>query len=329
MRIVFHGANAATYVDGIEKLLASPHRIFLVPDILDKPADRETYAAAEVMVSSRYDGSLPELASLRLFQVPGAGIDGIDLARLAETIPVCNCYGHEVAIGEYVLAAMLRHTVPLIDADEQLRRGEWAYWSARAGSLHGELAGRTIGILGYGHIGQHIARLADALGMRVVVANRGQVPVASPVSASYPLDRLAAFCASADFIVCCLPHLPSTTGLLGDEAFSAMRPQAVVINVGRGPVIDEDALYTALSTKRIGGAVIDTWYVYPPAGTSSGVFPAHRPFHQLANVTLTPHMSGWTDGMVARRRQTIASNIEHVAAGRPPLNLVRTGRPHP
>lgn len=327
MKIVFHGANAATYVAGIEDLLSSPHEICLLPDVLEGPSHRETYAGADVMVSSRYDASLPALDRLRLFQVPGAGVDGIDMARLPTRIPICNCYGHEVAIGEYVLAAMLRHTVPMAHADEQLRQGEWAYWSARAGSLHGELAGRTVGILGYGHIGKHIARLADALGMRVIVANRGAVPIESPVAASYALDRLSEFCAQADFIVCGLPHLPSTTGLLGAEAFAAMRPQAVVINVGRGPVIDEDALYAALSAKRIAGAVIDTWYVYPPAGESSGVLPAHRPFQELANITMTPHMSGWTDGMVARRRQTIASNIEHIAAGTPLINCVRG--PHP
>ncbi|HXP97458.1 MAG TPA: 2-hydroxyacid dehydrogenase, partial [Telmatospirillum sp.] len=243
--------------------------------------------------------------------------------RLPPAIPICNCYGHEVAIGEYVIAAMLRHTVPMNHADEQLRLGEWAYWSARAGSLHGELAGRTVGILGYGHIGKHIARLADVFGMRVIVANRGPVPAEAPIAEVYSLDQLNAFCAQADFIVCGLPHVPATTGLLGKDAFAAMRPHAVVINVGRGPVIDEDALYEALSAKRIGGAVIDTWYVYPRAGESSGVLPAHRPFQALSNVTMTPHMSGWTDGMVARRRQTIASNVENVAAGKSLINCVR------
>jgi phosphoglycerate dehydrogenase-like enzyme len=327
MKIVFHGANAAFYVDGIEALLTSPHDIRVVPDILDTKAHQETYAGAEVMVSSRYGAGLPALASLRLFQVPGAGIDDVDMARLAPGVSVCNCSGHEVAIGEYVLAAMLRHTVPMNHADAQLRLGEWAYWSARAGSLHGELAGRTIGILGYGHIGKHIADLAKALGMRIIVANRGAVPPVSPIFASYTLDHVAEFCGEADFIVCALPDVPATTGLLGEEAFAAMRPHAVVINVGRGPVIDEDALFAALSEKRIGGAVIDTWYVYPPAGESSGVLPAHRPFHLLDNVTMTPHMSGWTDGMVARRRQTIATNIECIAAGQPLINCVRNPQP--
>jgi phosphoglycerate dehydrogenase-like enzyme len=298
-----------------------------LPDILDGAAQEALYAGADVMVSSRYDGSLPAFKSLRLFQVPGAGIDGIDMTRLPAGIPICNCYGHEVAIGEYVVAAMLRHTVPMNHADQELRKGEWAYWSARAGSLHGELAGRTIGLLGYGHIGKHIGRLADALGMRIIVANRSPVPVEHPVAASYTLDRLAEFSAQADFIVCSLPQLPATTGLLGAEAFAAMRAHAVVINVGRGPVIDEEALYNALSAKRIGGAVIDTWYVYPPAGGSSGVLPAHRPFQELANITMTPHMSGWTDGMVARRRQTIATNIVAIAAGQPVINCVRAPQP--
>ncbi|MDR3437381.1 2-hydroxyacid dehydrogenase [Telmatospirillum sp.] len=323
MKIVFHGANSATYLDGLEALLSQPHQIERLPDILETETQRDLYRSAEMIVSSRYDSSLPPLDSLRLFQVPGAGLDGVDMSLIPMQTPICNCYGHEIAIGEYVLAAMLRHTVPLNHADQELRKGEWAYWSARPGSLHGELAGRTIGIVGYGHIGKHIARLADVLGMRIIVANRSAVPVTPPVSASYSLTQLEEFCRQADFIVCCLPHIAETASLLDAKAFAAMQRHAVVINVGRGPVIDEDALYDALSKKRIGGAVIDTWYVYPPAGTSSGTFPGHRPFQELDNITLSPHMSGWTVGMMTRRRQTIATNIEHLMSGQPLVNCVR------
>ncbi|GGF34409.1 phosphoglycerate dehydrogenase [Aliidongia dinghuensis] len=323
MQIVFHGRNAATFAEGIEALLDGPHDIRLLPDRLRTAEEVAAYETAQVIVSSFYNAELPAPRALRLFHVPGAGTDAVDLKRLPSAAAVCNCFGHETAIGEYVMAALLRHVVPIDHADRELRRGEWAYWSARDGSLHGELAGRTIGLLGYGHIGRRIARLADAFDMRVLVANRRPVAAEPPVSASYTLDRLEEFCAAAEFIVCSLPHLPETEGLLGAAAFAAMRPDAVVVNVGRGPVIDQQALYDALAERRIGGAVIDTWYVYPPAGESSGTLPARLPFHELDNVVMTPHMSGWTDGMMARRRQTIAENIGRLARGAALANLVR------
>ena len=322
MLIVFHGRNAATFADGIGPLIDGAHEIHLLPDLLETAEQKRLYQAADVIVSSRYAGDLPRPEAVRLFHVPGAGVDAVDMALLPEDAAVCNCFGHETAIGEYVMAALLRHVVPIAHADQELRQGEWAYWSARDGSLHGELAGRSIGLLGYGHIGQHIARLADAFGMRVLVANRRPVEPRAPVAASFTLDRLTEFCAEADYIVCSLPHLPETEGLVDAAAFAAMRPHAVLVNVGRGPVVDQQALFDALAERRIGGAVIDTWYVYPPAGASSGTLPAQLPFHELSNVVMTPHMSGWTDGMVRRRRQTIADNIGRLARGEALVNPV-------
>ena len=326
MKVVFHGTNAAPYAEGIEPLLGADCEVFRLPDVLQSEAQRAIFSAAEVMVSSSYNATLPPLPALRLFQVPGAGVDGIDQGALPAGVPLCNCYGHEVAIGEYVVAAMLRHVVPMNRADAELRKGEWVCWSAHPDSLHGELAGRTLGLLGYGHIGRRIGALADALGMRVIAANRSPLPPEAPLASSYLLERLVEFCAAADFIVCSLPDLPQTRGLLGHDAFAAMRPSTVVINVGRGPVIDEDALYDALTSRRIAGAVIDTWYVYPPAGQFSQTPPGRRPFQELDNITMTPHMSGWTSGMVLRRRDTIVANVKNLAAGRPLLNAVRAGR---
>jgi phosphoglycerate dehydrogenase-like enzyme len=103
---------------------------------------------------------------------------------------------------------------------------------------------------------------------------------------------------------------------------AAMRSAAIIINVGRGAVIDEAALYGALKAKRIGGAVIDTWYVYPNA-ENEHLLPARLPFHELDNVTMTPHMSGWTHGTIRRRRETIADNINRCASGRNLTNRIR------
>ena len=106
------------------------------------------------------------------------------------------------------------------------------------------------------------------------------------------------------------------------KSFAAMRSEAVVINVGRGPTIDERALYDALKEGRIAGAIIDTWYNYPSPGQPN-VLPSVLPFHTLPNVVMTPHMSGWTSGTIRRRQKTMADNISRRADGRPCVNVVR------
>ncbi len=127
---------------------------------------------------------------------------------------------------------------------------------------------------------------------------------------------------AVDFFVVSVPLTPETTGIVNAAAFAAMRPTAVVLNVGRGPTIDERALYEALKDRRIAGAIIDTWYAYPSPGQAN-VLPSTLPFHELGNIVMTPHMSGWTSGTIRRRQETIADNIKRRAEGRPCVNVVR------
>jgi phosphoglycerate dehydrogenase-like enzyme len=211
--------------------------------------------------------------------------------------------------------------VPIPHADSKLRQGEWVYWAGRPGALRSELGSQTIGLLGFGHIGKAIAAQAKAFGMRVVVANRSAVPRSELVDASYGLDRLQSFMGSADAIVVSLPLSGETEGIVGAPELAAMRPDAIIINVGRGPVINEQALFDALKQRRIGGAVIDTWYNYP-APDKPQTQPGTLPFNELTDLVMTPHMSGWTTGTVLRRQQTIAENIRRLSANEALLNVV-------
>ena len=322
IRIVFHGENAAAFSDGLADLLDMSSEIAVLPDALDSPADRAAYAGAEAVIGSRYHAALPRPDALRLFQVPGAGYDAVDLAALPDTAVVCNCFGHEQAIAEYVMAALLARTVPLADADARLRRGDWAYWAGAADRVHGELAGSTIGLLGFGHIGQAIARRAKAFEMQVVVASRRAVPSSPLVDRAFPLEELPAFWASADSFVVSVPLAEETRGIVGAAAFAAMQPHAVLLNVGRGATVDEHALFQALQGGAIAGAVIDTWYRYPSPG-QPGPPPSALPFETLPNLVMTPHMSGWTAGTIRRRQAVIASNIRRRHAGESCANVIR------
>ena len=330
MNIVFHGDNAASFTDGFSALVGPDHSITLLPDVLATAQQQADYAAADVIIGVGFNASLPKPDGLKLFHVPGAGYDAVDLAALPPATIVCNCFGHEQAIAEYVMSAILARHVPLQHADQQLRQGHWTYWAGAANRTHDEMSGKTIGLLGYGHIGKAIARRAKAFEMQVHVANRSPVaqgPQDNPnsqVDRAFTLDQLNDFYPGIDYLVTSLPLTAETKGLVNQTAFARMKPQAVVINVGRGPIIDEQALFDALTHHTIAGAVIDTWYHYPTAANAP-TQPSSLPFHTLDQVTMTPHMSGWTHGTIRRRQQTIARNVLNLAEGKPCTTVVRAG----
>lgn len=275
-----------------------------------------------MIIGNKLSAAEPLPAAVRLYHAPAAGTDAIEASRLPAGAALCNCFGHENAIAEYVMAALLLRHVPIPRADGRLREGHWDFWAGRPGALRTELGATSIGLLGYGHIGKAIGRVAKAFGTRITVANRSPVAPDGIVDESFTLDRLADFMSSADAIVVSLPLVDETRGIVDGKALAAMRPAGVIVNVGRGPVIAENALFDALSARRIGGAVIDTWYSYPAAGAGQAL-PSQLPFHTLDNVVMTPHMSGWTNGTVRRRQETIADNIGRMMRGEPLLNRLK------
>ena len=133
-------------------------------------------------------------------------------------------------------------------------------------------------------------------------------------------DALDEVLRRADYLAITLSLTEATRGSLGERELRLMKPTAVLINVARAEIVDEEALYRALAERRIAGAALDVWYRYP---TSAGpTLPGHQAFHELPNVLMTPHVSGWTEGMLEARATVIAENIHRTARGEPPLNLI-------
>jgi phosphoglycerate dehydrogenase-like enzyme len=228
-------------------------------------------------------------------------------------------------VAEFALLAMLEWCHRLGPADAAVRAGDWSRSSRYGGPPDGELFGRTLVIVGFGRIGQAVARRAAAFGMRIIAVNRTVREAPPEIEALLGLDRLHEALGQADFAVLGCALTPETTGLIDAAALEAMKPHALIVNVARGPVIDEAALWQALSQNRIGGAAIDTWWRYPAGARTTVDELGPYPFHTLPKVLLSPHVAGWTTGTVERRTRFIAANLDRLARDEPLQNVVRPG----
>ena len=294
-------------------------------DVADERNRKEFTAAlsrAHACISMQWPTDMPAAPHLQLLHLPGAGTDAIDFNAVPATAAVCNVFEHEISISEYVLASMLQWVIPISRLQADLRRGQW-HGSYLFGPVHGELFGKTLGIVGYGHIGREVARRADAFGMKVLACSHTARAGDAIVTSVQGIDQLDSLLAKSDFVVLALPLNEDTSGIIGKRQLATMKSTGVIINVARGGLIDEAALYSALREQLIGGAIIDTWYRYPAADEKT-CQPSRFAFHELDNVIMTPHASAWTDELICRRNRVIAGNLDRLARGEPLVNLVRS-----
>jgi phosphoglycerate dehydrogenase-like enzyme len=324
VKALFLGNVAADTFAGIKDELPPGLDCEVLNDPIDRARLPAAAADADILVSNRWFAEFPPVPKLRLVQSVATGVELIDLASLPKGCAVCNAFGHETAIAEYVVMAMLAlHHRFFQIAGEFRERGSWATSWVQSGAPHGEVRGSTLGIVGYGRVGREVARRAAPFGCRILAANRSPRDAEPGVERIYPMSELDRMLPLCDTVAICTALGPETTGLIDARRLGLLKPSAVLINIARGQVIDEDALYAALRDGKIGGAAIDVWWQYPnPAEpTRRG---SRHPFHELPNVIVTPHNSGWTAGMVRRRWDEIADNINRFCRGDSLINLVAT-----
>lgn len=320
LEAVFLGI-AAAYESSVRERLETPWRLTVLPDSAGPAAVAAALGRADAVVLTRFDRSMPLGPRVRLVQVGGAGLDAVDLEAIPPGVAVCNAFGHEDGMAEYVILAILAWRHRLLEMAIGFKAGSWRFSGHIGDAPHGEVAGATLGIVGLGRIGRAVARRAQALGLRPIACNRSLVPD-PPVDELVPWSRLDELLPRVDFLVLTCALDETTKGLIDARRLALMRPEAVLINVARGPVCVEADLFEALRAKRIGGAVLDVWWRYPSQGDPAPR-PSAFPFHELDNVIMTPHASGWTEGLFRRRGGQIAKNLDALARGTPLFNLVR------
>src|SRR5438874_2522633 len=243
LRIAFAGTFAATLAPAVRAHLAVPCEVVVGDEagIVGKLGD------VDALVTLAFTREMAAAAPrLKLVQVPGAGLDRIDRAALPPATALANVYGHEVGIAEYILGAMLTLTRQLGRLDAALRQGTWqSQWAvgAAAPPPWPELAGKTLGILGYGHIGHCLARRARAFDMTVLAIRRTPEPDADAL-VSGP-DALDDVLARADYLALTLPLTAETRGLLGERELRRMKRTAILVNARTAfsllfpPILDE------------------------------------------------------------------------------------------
>lgn len=307
--------------EAFRRALATPVDLRPAPTLRDEEV-APLLRGADAILSKRFTPGMAAAADrLRLILTPGAGTNQIDFAAVPPGVTVCNVFGHETAIAEYTFMAILALTRNLLAMDARFRGFDWSDRASRGPQR--EVRGRTLAVIGLGHIGAEVARLGNAFGMRVVGATRTPNPeraAALGLAEVVGLDDLPRVLGTADFVVVAVPLEASTVGLIGAAELAAMPATACLINVARGEVVDEAALYEALRDGAIAGAAMDVWYRYPEAGERAA--PSAYPFHELPNTILTPHIAGWTAETFRHRWAAIDENLRRLTAGEPLVNVV-------
>ena len=320
IKVAFAGSFATRIAEPVQVQLSLPCEVITG----DEAAIIPQLADVDVLVSMGFTADMAEAAPrLRLVQVPGAGLDRIDRGALRPDTHLANAYGHEAGIAEYIIGTMIALTRQFGRLDASLRQGHWeSQWAIRTAAppLWPEMSGKTLGILGFGHIGQALARRA-AFDMKVCAVRRqAQTDPPSGVSFIAGPERLDDVLRQADYLAVTLSLSPATRNLIDDRRLRLMKPTAFLVNVARAEIFDEAALFAALQSGRIAGAALDVWYRYPTSAEPTP--PASFPFHELDGVIMTPHISGWTEGMLDARATLIATNIARIENGEPPLNAI-------
>src|SRR5579885_550046 len=278
-------------------------------------------ADAEIVVSHIWKKDFPAAPRVKLLQSVAAGLDLIDVPSLPAGVTVCNVSGHEQAIAEYVLMTMLGGSPRPTKSVGRFAAG--GGWRAGGGPTHGEIMGKTVGIVGYGKIGREVAKRAVGFGCTVIAANRSPVADRGEASEIYPLAEIDRMLPRCDAVVIAAGLGPETRELIDARRLALMKPSAFLVNIGRAGITDEEALFAALRDGRIGGAAIDVWWQYPTAAEPNRRG-SRLPFHELPSVIMTPHCSSATDGARDRRFSTVAGNLDRYVRGQPLTNVVLT-----
>jgi phosphoglycerate dehydrogenase-like enzyme len=300
----------------LSMLEALPDTTFVAGGSLE--AFTQSTRDAEIILN--WSGILPvfrelfrQCPALKWVHTQSAGLERSLCPELVDS-PVILTNGTGVfspALGEFTLATILHFAKDFRRMIRNQVAGVWEPFEVKA------IAGQTLGIVGYGDIGRAIASRAYSMGMKILAVKRHMNNTSQPDAFAekiYRLEHLTRMLSRCDYVVVAAPLTSETRGMIGEAELAALKPDAVLINVGRGPVIDEKALVHALSVGRIKGAALDVFDQEP--------LPAGHPFYKLENVLLSPHCADNTSDWLDRAMQFFIVQLDRFQKGEPLANVV-------
>lgn len=298
---------------------------FIIPEAEGKGVIKKYLKEVEVTISGTFTKEdLEQARKLKLIQIPFAGVDKLDfdLYKDYQDIYICNIHTNGAAVAEHAFALILALAKNIVSYDKDLRRGKWHGFSTKEPTI--QLQGRSLGIIGLGSIGWEIAKRAKSFGMKIFALKRRvnekdleKKEILEFLGEEKDLEKVIR---KSDFIVIAFPLTPETKGLIGEKELKLMKGK-YLINIARGAIIDEEALFKVLKKHYLAGAAIDTWYQYPNSEQKE-ISPSKYDFHKLDNIIMSPHTAGYTDKALKENIKSVFDNIVKIYYGEEPENRI-------
>lgn len=298
---------------------------FIIPKADEREEIKRYLPEVEVIIGGSFSKEdLDQAKKLKLFQIPFAGVDQLDLSLYKDRkdIFICNVHTNKTAVAEHAFALMLALAKNIVTNDRDLRLGRWHGFSSKEPTI--QLQGKSLGIIGLGSIGWEIAKIGYALGMKIFALKREikekdleKKKILEFLGANKDLEKVIK---KSDFIIITVPLTEKTKGLIGKKELKLMQGK-YLINISRGAVIDEEALFKSLEEHYLSGAAIDTWYQYP-TNEQKEILPSQYNFHKLENVVMSPHTAGYSDRALEENIKSVFDNIVRIYYREEPENQI-------
>jgi phosphoglycerate dehydrogenase-like enzyme/ribonuclease HI len=298
---------------------------FIIPKADEREEIKRYLPEVEVVIGGSFSKEdLDQAKKLKLFQIPFAGVDQLDLSlyKNRKDIFICNVHANRAAVAEHAFALILALAKNIVTNDRDLRLGRWHGFSSKEPTI--QLQGKSLGIIGLGSIGWEIAKIGYALGMKIFALKREikekdleKKKILEFLGANKDLEKVIK---ESDFIIITVPLTQKTKGLIGKKELKLMQGKYLV-NISRGAVIEEEALFKSLEEHYLSGAAIDTWYQYP-TNEHKEILPSQYNFHKLKNVVMSPHTAGYSDRALEENIKSVFDNIVRIYYGEEPENQI-------
>ncbi len=298
---------------------------FIIPEKYDEETLLQYAPDTDILIKASITKEFLEKApNLKHIQIPwtGANLINFELLKNYPNITIANSHSNSLTIAEHAVALLLAVAKQISYRDSRMRLGDWSPRTER-GMYSYPLSGKTVGIIGYGSIGQKSAKMLKyGFNMKILAVKRHPESMNDSICDFLGgMDDISKVFTESDFIIVALPLTAETKGLINKELLDIAKEGAIIINVARGPIIEEKALYEFLKSNK-GYAGIDVWYNYPTDETGDNKIFQNFPFHELNNIIMSPHSAFKVSDIGIKTAEDIITNLQLVSKGEKPINLL-------